>query len=213
MRIIVFGAAGRIGQRIVNEALLRGHEVTAVVRNPDTIRCVPAEASAEIGDAANEGEVIALSRGHDVIVNATRSASSDVDAVTSMTRALITGAACHNVRLFVVGGAASLTVPGSAGVTVLDDPRYLPVAMRAVGIASLAQLRLCQAESSVNWTYLCPPAQLLDGERTTRFRLGAQELLVDEQGESRLSTHDLAVVALGEMERPRHFNTYFTAAY
>jgi putative NADH-flavin reductase len=213
MRIVVFGAAGRVGQRLVNEALLRHHKVTAVVRTPEAIRYVSAEASVRTGNAANVEEVIELSRGHDVILNATRSATSDVDEVACMTRALITGAECHAARLFVVGGAAGLTVPDRTGVTVLDDPRFLPTAMRSVGLASIAQLRICQSECNVNWTYLCPPALLLDGERTGQYRLGGQALLVDESGESKLSTHDLAVVALDEMEHPRHINTYFTAAY
>jgi uncharacterized protein len=95
MRITVFGAAGNVGSRVVVEAVCRGHEVTAVVRNPGRFHELHAAAKARAGDAANVEDVVELSTGQDV-----------------------------GVRLLVVGGAATLTVPGAAGITVTEDPTF-----------------------------------------------------------------------------------------
>ncbi|SPE57343.1 putative NADH-flavin reductase [Streptomyces netropsis] len=74
MRITVFGAAGNVGSRVVAEALSRGHEVTAVVRNPARFPQLPAGAEARVGDASNPEDVARLSAGQDVVIGATRPA-------------------------------------------------------------------------------------------------------------------------------------------
>ena len=213
MRITVFGAAGKVGRRVVDEALLRGHEVTAVIRNPAYMDDLPATAIARVGDAANTEDVITISRDQDVVINATRSTTSDEQEVTHTTRALMDGLARTGARLLVIGGAASLTVPGTGGRNVIDDPRFLHPAARPVGQASLTQFHACLAETRVDWAYLSPPARLIDGERTGHYRLGRDELLLDKDGDSRISIEDLAVVLLDEAENPRHHRMRFTAAY
>ena len=61
MRITVFGAAGKVGRRVVSESLLRGHEVTAVVRDPSRLDELPAGANVLAGDAENVDDVVAFS--------------------------------------------------------------------------------------------------------------------------------------------------------
>ena len=213
MRITVFGAAGNVGRRVVSEALSRGHEVTAVVRDPARFDELPAGAIAHVGDAANIDDVVRLSHGKDAVVNATRSATSNRDEVAATTDTLMDGLARTGVRLLIVGGAASLSVPGTAGRTVLDDPRFLSPATRSIGEASLAQLQVCLAETRVDWVYLSPPARLFPGLRTGNYRLGTDELLLDSAGHSEISIEDLAVVLLDEAESPKHHQTRFTTAY
>jgi putative NADH-flavin reductase len=213
MRITVFGAAGNVGRRVLDEALMRGHEVTAVIRNPAYMDNLPAAAIARVGDAANIDDVIAISSDQDVVINAIRSATSDEQEVIHTTSTMMDGIARTGVRLLVIGGAASLTVPGAGGRTVLDDPRFIHPAARPVGQASLAQLQVCLAEMRVNWTYLSPPARLVDGDRTGEYRLGRDELLLDMDRDSTISIEDLAVVLLDEVENPRHSRMRFTAAY
>jgi len=77
VRITVFGAAGKVGRRVVSESLLRGHEVTAVVRDPSRLDELPAGVNVLAGDAENVDDVVAFSYGQDVVINATRSATSD----------------------------------------------------------------------------------------------------------------------------------------
>lgn len=130
-----------------------------------------------------------------------------------MTRALLDGIARSGARLLVVGGAATLIVPGGNGAIVLDDIRYLPAAARHIGEASRAQYEAVIEEVRVDWSYLSPPASLQPGTRTGRYRLGRDELLLDATGHSALSMEDLAVVLLDEAEQPRHHRVRFTAAY
>lgn len=213
MRIAVFGAAGRTGSRVVAEALSRGHQVTAVVRDPARFHELPAAAGARAGDAGDVEHVVELSAGQDVVISATRPAPGREDELVATARALLAGLARTGGRLLVVGGAATLTVPGAGGTTVLDEMDSLPAADRAIAVACAAQLEVCRAEAGVDWAYLSPPAMLKPGVRTGGYRLGTDELLVDAEGNSTISMEDLAVVLLDEAERPKHRRTRFTAAY
>lgn len=213
MKITVLGAAGNVGRRIVNEALSRGHEVTAVVRSSERIKELPAGTNAQIGNATDIDDVVRLSAGQDLVINATRSPTSDIAEVTKVTATIMEGLTRTGVRLLVIGGAASLTVPGSNGKRVIDAPQYLTPSHRHIGEASFAQYEACLREQRVDWSYLSPPAELKPGERTGQYRSGRDELVVDNQNRSTLSIADLAVVALDEAEQPRHHQTRFTAGY
>lgn len=214
MRIAVFGAAGSVGGQVVAEALSRGHEVTAVVRDPARFPGLPAAARARVGDASKVEDVVELSAGQDVVISATRPADGAEGELVAATEALTAGLARTGVRLLVAGGAATLTVPGGGGVTVVDDPGYLPAAYRDIALACADQLDALHATGlGVDWAYLSPAASLEPGERTGRYRVGADELLVDADGNSRISVADLAVALLDEAEHPRHHRTRFTVAY
>ena len=210
MRITVFGAAGSVGSRVVAEALSRGHKVTAVVRDPARFHDVPAGADIRAGDATNVKDVVSLSAGQDVVIGATRPAPGNERELAAAAKALLAGLAQTGARLLVVGGAGSLTVSG--GGAVIDDPNF-PADWRDIALACNDQLEVCRAETRVDWAYLSPAALLAPGERTGAYRLGADELLVDAKGNSKISMEDLAVVLLDEAERPKHHRTRFTAAY
>ena len=213
MRITILGAAGNVGSRVVAEALSRGHEVTAVVRDPARFHELPAAANARVGDAGNVEAVAALSAGQDLVITATRPASGSESELVTTTKALMDGLARTGVRLLVGGGAASLSVPGAGDTAVIDDPNFLPASARDIARASFDQLEVCRAEARVDWAYLSPPAQMAPGERTGNYRLGTDELLLDAEGNSTISMEDLAVVLLDEAEQPKHHQTRFTAAY
>jgi putative NADH-flavin reductase len=213
MKITVLGAAGNAGSRVVDEALSRGHEVTAVVRNLAGSKNLPAGAKVLTGDASNAEDVAKISAGQDVVISAIRPDPNNKSETVATTNALMDGLAQTGVRLLIVGGAATLVVPGTGGKTVLEDENFLPVAARHIGKASADQLDVCLAETRVDWAYLSPAAQFAPGERTGNFRLGTDELLIDAEGISKISMEDLAVVLLDEAERPKHHRTRFTAAY
>ncbi|MEW1845125.1 NAD(P)H-binding protein [Nonomuraea angiospora] len=212
MRITVFGAAGAVGGRVVTEALARGHEVTAVVRDPARLPLLPAAAHARAGDASDVADVAALSAGQDLVISATRPAPGHEADLVTTAEALLAGVARTGVRLLLVGGAAGLTVPGAGGLTVVETPDF-PPSWRPIALACNAQLEVCRAEPGVDWAYLSPPALLEPGERSGRYRLGRDELLVDAGGRSAISMEDLAVALLDEAERPRHRRARFTVAY
>ncbi|MGW7076622.1 NAD(P)-dependent oxidoreductase [Streptomyces sp. NPDC054866] len=216
MRITVLGAAGNVGSRVVTEALARGHEVTAVVRDPARFGELHPAAIHRTGDAGVPEHVAELSAGQDLVVNATRPAPGREAEHAAISRALLAGLSKTGVRLMIVGGAGSLTVPGSGSGSVLaiDDPAFVPTAWRHIALASNAQYDAVRtADTDVDWTYLSPSALLEPGVRTGTYRLGADELIVDAEGKSSISMEDLAVALLDEAERPKHHRTRFTAGY
>ncbi|MBL4799755.1 MAG: NAD(P)H-binding protein [Oleispira sp.] len=213
MRITVFGAAGSAGSRIVTEALLRGHEVTAVVRNEASFAQLPNKAQQRQGDASRIEDVIALSKGQDLVIAATRPAEGQEKELINISQSLLTGLAKTQVRLIAVGGAGSLNVGDKKSTLVVDDTRYVSPAWRDIAVACVDQYEVYKAETRVNWTYLSPPAMLLPGERTAQFRLGKDELLVDQQGQSKISYEDLAVALIDEAEQSNFPQQRFTLAY
>ncbi|MFI7316107.1 NAD(P)-dependent oxidoreductase [Streptomyces venezuelae] len=216
MRITVFGAAGNAGSRVVTEALARGHEVTAVVRSPSRYPDLHPNATHRTGDAQNPDDVSALSTGQDVVVNATRPAPGREREHPAITTSLLSGLAATpgDIRLIVIGGAGSLTVPGTEGRLAIDDPRYVPAAWRHIAEASNAQYEaLHTADTRVPWTYISPSALFEPGTRTGKYRLGKDELLVDAEGNSSISMEDLAVALLNEAESPAHHRARFTVGY
>jgi len=213
MRITVFGAAGSVGSRVVAEALARGHEVTAVVRRAERFGELPDAAEKRARDAAKIEDVVSASAGGDVVVSATRPAPGSEADLVATAEALLAGVRETGARLLLVGGAASLLVPGGGGRRVIDDPEFVPPAWQPIARACNEQLEACSAETEADWTYLSPPALLEPGARRGTYRLGADELLVDAEGTSRISVEDLAVALLDEAERPRHRRERFTVAY
>ncbi|MEU6387734.1 NAD(P)H-binding protein [Streptomyces sp. NPDC046939] len=213
MKITVFGAAGSVGRRVVAEALARGHEVTAVVRDPARAGALPAAARLRTGDASDPHTVARLAEGQDLVVSATRPVPGREPELAAVARALLAGLHATGVRLLLVGGAGSLTVPGTGGTAVADVPDF-PASLRPIALACDEQLAACRTTGhDVDWAYLSPAALLEPGERTGRYRLGTDDLLVDADGNSVISMEDLAVVFLDEAERPKHHRTRFTAAY
>lgn len=212
MRITVFGATGNVGSRVVTEALARGHEVTAVLRDPARPHGLPAAAVIATGDARNPEDVTRLAAGRSVVISATRPPRGSEPELAVATKGLLAGLAGTDVRLLVVGGAGSLTLPGGDGATVIDDPDF-PADWRPIALACGEQLALHRAATDVDWAYLSPAALLEPGERTGRYRLGRDELVVDGAGVSAISMEDLAVALLDEAERPVHHRTRFTVAY
>lgn len=207
MRIAVLGAAGSIGSATVTEALARGHRVTAIVRTP---RPVPPGAEPRIGDATDPAAIASLTD-HDVVISATRPPHGEEDALLHATDTLLSTLAGTNVRCMIIGGAATLRIPGTPR-TVLQSP-HVHDSFRAIAEACAAQHARCLAEPRTDWTYVSPPAVLTPGPRTGRYRLGADELVVDPAGDSTISIPDLAVAVLDEAERPKHTRARFTVGY
>ncbi len=213
MKIIVFGARGDVGSRVVTEALTRGHSVTAVVRKEAQITSLPALVTVSVVDVSNAVQVAEAMAGHDLAISAVRPPDGQEDLLVDLTRSVLDAAAQVSVRLLLVGGAASLLLPDESGYTVLTAPDFLPDAVVPIARACQAQYELCLAETDADWSYLCPPAMLTPGARSGRYRLGSDVLLRDDDGNAAISMEDFAVALLDEAEAPRHKRTRFTVAY
>ena len=208
MKVVLFGASGMIGSRVLNELLGRGHEVTAVVRNPDKIAVKGVNVVK--GDLTDEAGVAKAVKGADAVISAYAPPQKQESALLNATRALIAGAAEAGVRrLIVVGGAGSLEV--APGVQLVDIPQF-PEEWKAIALAHRDVLPVLK-QSNLTWTYLSPAGLIQPGERTGKFRLGGTQLLKDENGESRISAEDFAIALVDELENPQHVGQQFTVAY
>jgi putative NADH-flavin reductase len=213
MKITIFGAAGDVGSRIVAEAVSREHAVTAVVRNTAQFNKLPKGVTPRSGNAQNIEDVIRLTANQDLVISAIRPPTGYEDELVTATQSILNGAVQSDIRVLVVGGAASLKLPGQGDTTVLTAPNFLPAEVIKIATACFAQHAACEAHQNANWTYLSPPAMLIPGIRTGNYRLGSDELVVDKEGVSQISMEDFAVVLLDEAEQPKHHRVRFTAAY
>ncbi|MFF4383236.1 NAD(P)-dependent oxidoreductase [Kitasatospora sp. NPDC001547] len=209
-RIAVIGANGTIGSAVVAEAAARGHEVTAVVRDPDHYR--GAAASVERGDVLVPADVTRVAGGQDVLVSAVGGGDGPghLALIEPAARSLVEGLRALGdaaPRLVAVGGAGSLeTAPG---VRVWDAPG-LPEPVRQIMHAHGEALDYYRTVSDLRWTVLSPAAEIGPGERTGRYRTGLEQLLTDAEGRSRITVPDYAVALVDEIEQPEHIGERFT---
>ena len=208
MKIVIFGASGMIGQRILAEALHRGHQVTAVARGTSKISS-DAGLTVRAADIQNEEQLADILQGQEVAINAT-SPGGDARAVVAVANSLINALKKNSgVRLLVVGGAGSLEV--APGVQLVDSPQF-PAEWKGIALAHRDALEVYR-KSDINWTYISPPMMIEPGERTGIYREGKDSLVGNEKGESRISAEDYAVALLDEVEEPAHKKERFTVGY
>ena len=208
MKVVLYGASGKAGSRILGELQTRGHEVTAVVRNkPDRL---PAGVKSAQDDLSGVAEIAKTIAGADAVVSAYGPPANDTDQLIGVVERLIEAVRKAGVpRLIVVGGAASLGV--APGVTLLASG-HLPEAWVPIA-TSHAKAFEALKRSGVNWTYFSPAAFFEPGERTGKFRLGKDSLIADGKGESRISMEDYAIALVDELEKPAHERARFTIGY
>ncbi|SIT42958.1 putative NADH-flavin reductase protein [Paraburkholderia ribeironis] len=211
LKIALFGATGMIGARIAAEAARRGHQVSALARNPARVPAGIANLRAAQADLLDAASVAAAARGHDVVASAYSPPLDDLAALTRATQALVEGVRTAGVkRVVVVGGAGSLEVaPGKQ----LVDTDSFPDAFKAIALAHRDAFNYYRGVTDLDWTFFAPAALIAPGERTGKFRTGANTLLVDAQGNSRISAEDYAIAFVDEVEQGRFVRQIATVAY
>src|SRR5689334_844709 len=205
MKVVLFGATGKSGSRLLNELVSRGHQVTAVARDTSKLSATSAVKvkQDDLSDAKRTADVI---RGADAVISAYAPPADNTDDLVGVTQRQVEAVRQAGVdRLLVVGGAGGLEVaPGVSLIASGHLPApYLPIATSHV--KALDVLR----KSDVDWTYLAPAAYFEPGTRTGRFRLGANELVTAANGESRISMEDYAIALVDELERGAHRKARF----
>jgi uncharacterized protein len=203
MKIALVGATGNVGTRLISELTRRGHHVTAIARHPETFQN-QAFVSPVSGDVQNENALAAVLAEHDVVIHSVKFVSTNASKMIAATKA------AKVPRLLVVGGAGSLEV--SPGLTLVNTPDF-PVEYKPETLAGVEFLNVLRGEKELDWTVLSPSYVFAPGERTGRFRLGKDELLVAADGQSRISTEDFAIALVDELEQPKHSRQRFTVGY
>jgi putative NADH-flavin reductase len=204
MKIAVVGATGKAGSRIVTEALARGHTVTGICRNPDSL---PAHAKLTKvkGDTNDPDSLAKLAAGHDALVLSVRFLNNNPDKLLALAKKSTAK------RFIVVGGASSLLTADNK--VLLETPGFPDVA-KPEATAGRKYFEMLKRETGVNWTYMSPSAMFAPGQRTGKFRVGKDHLLVAADGKSHVSMEDFAIALVDELEKPKHTGGQrFTVGY
>ena len=214
--VVLIGATGFVGLAILNELLSRGHKVTAVVRHANKLPKNDNLTAVE-EDVANVDAIANIAKGKDVVISAYNPGwgNPDIKRLTEENYPKIVEAMKKSGvdRLLIVGGAGTLFV--KPGLRVVDSgaiPAEIMDAVRSLGDFYLNGLT---KEHDLDWVFFSPAGEFEEkGERTGKFRLGKDDLIVDPAtGTSHISVQDYAVAMVDELEKPAHHKERFTIGY
>ncbi len=212
MKIALIGATGFVGAALLTEALERGHEVAAIVRNVAKLPQHP-KLTAHALDVFDAAALTAALTGQDAVIAAYNPGWGKPDIRATMARggaAIIAAAKAAKVRLLAVGGAGSLEV--APGLQALDTPDF-PPQWKDGAEGTRDFLNRLRSESALAWTCLSPAFELFPGPRTGKYRTGGDQAFFDAGGKSRIAAADYAVAMLDELETPKHTGHRFAVAY
>ena len=206
MKLAVVCANGKAGLRIVEEAVSRGLDVTAVVRgeNRSAARAVIRKDLFDLTAADLAG--------FDAVVDAFGAWTPETLPLHSQSLAhlcdILSGTP---TRLLVVGGAGSLYVNPEHTACVADGPDF-PDAFKPLAAAMAQALAELRQRADVRWTYLSPAADFQpDGARTGSYILGGEELTLNAKGESVISYADYAIAMVDEAISGNHIRQRISA--
>jgi len=203
MNIVLIGATGAIGSRILDEALRRGHAVTAFTRDPRKLEARQGM-TVSAGSTTDGPALTRLIKGHDVAVVSVKWNENDIGRVIDVIRK-----AGVKRCLFVIGAGSLLRKDGRTHLEHMADKGIQPPTSKP---ASLAYEEIRKVKD-LDWTAISPAASIQPGKRTGKFRLGLDKLIEDKEGQSLISREDFAVAILDELEKGKHIRKRFTAAY
>lgn len=202
-KIAIIGATGRAGSQLLEEALRRRHSVVAIARDPSSLQG-RAGVTVKALDAKDSAALQAAVSGCDAVLSAAHFATIEPQAIIAPVKA------AGVKRLLVVGGAGSLLLP--SGQRVIDSPDF-PEAYKAEASAGVGFLEALRQEAELDWTFLSPSAEFVEGGRTGHYTLGKDHLLIGADGRSWISFADYAIAMLDELEQPAHARARFTVGY
>lgn len=214
-KLALIGASGFIGSAILNEALNRGHQVTAIVRNPEKINIKHDNLQIKSGDIMDEALVTELVTGNEIVISSYNPGWSNPniaeDTIKGYT-SIVNGVKKAKIkRLLIVGGAGSLYV--DTKTRLMDTDTFPKEFLQAVEALAKVLYKLQEEEKELNWAFFSPAANIFPGIRTGKFRLGKDQLISHENGESKISVEDYAVAMINEVEYPVHSRQRFTIGY
>ena len=199
MKLAVICANGKAGRKIVEEAVGRGIEVTAVVRGENQTQA-PHVLQKDLFDLT-----AADLQGFDVVVDAFGAWTEDtLPQHSTSLRHLCDILSGTQARLLVVGGAGSLYVNPEHTACLSDSPDF-PDAFKPLAAAMAKALAELRQRNDVRWTFISPAADFRpDGARTGKYILGGEELTLNSRGESVVSYADYAIAMVDEAENGNH---------
>jgi uncharacterized protein len=219
--IVIYGATGKVGSHVVQEALDRGHRVTAVSRNPVRVAKQHDNLSIVQGDLLDKASVTATVTGQDVVILSVRgvmgNSGSPESALQFIAAEMLVDVLSRQgdlaPRLIHVGGSGSLEVePGVLFAEKLPTI-LLPKNLEVEILGQILALEFYRKVDDVAWAYATPPKNFTNGPRTGVFRIGGDRALEDDRGKTRVSRADFAVALVDEAEQASHVRQRFSVAY
>ena len=213
--VVLIGASGFVGTAILNELLNRGHKVTAIVRDPTKVTASNPNLKVVQADVTDTDVLIEASKGKDAVISAYNPGwkNPNIYEETLKNYPLIVDSVkkAGVERLLIVGGAGTLFyAPGKMVMDADDIPAKLLPGIKSLGEFYLNTLR---KENDIDWIFLSPAANMTPGERTGKFRIGKDDLVVDVNGDSNISVEDYAMAMVDELEQKHHHKERFTIGY
>lgn len=206
MKIGIIGATGKVGNLILKEAISRGHEVIAIVRDASKLK--------DKDVAVIEKSIFNLKtedlNKFEVVVNAFGAPLGEEQAHVDAGHVLIEALRGTETRLIVVGGAGSLYVDENKTVKLIDTPEF-PDFVKPTAKGQGRNLQELLQTTDLTWTFISPSAVFdAEGKRTGKYQLGKDHLLVNSAGQSYISYADYAIALVDEIESAKHLNQRFT---
>jgi len=218
--ILVYGATGKIGTHVVDEALERGHRVTAVSRDPSRIAAVHPNLVAKQGDLLDLDSIESLVAGHDVVVISVRGVIGELKGENALQKIaignvvdVIRRSGRAGPRVIHVGGAGTLEVRPGVLYAETIPKSFIKKSLEAEIQGQILALEYLRGVDDVDWTYITPPKRFTNGKRTGHYRVGGDQVLKNKRGRSRISRADFAVAIVDEAENAAHVRQRFAVAY
>lgn len=214
MKIALIGASGFVGSSVLNEALQRGHNVTAIVRNPQKISVQDKNLNVIAADIMDENNLISIIKEYDAVISSYNPGWGDPEIYNNFilgSQKIMNAVKRSGVKRFlVIGGAGSLEI--EPGKQLVDSPEF-PVEWKQGALAARELLNIIKKENELDWTFLSPAIMLYPGERTDKYRTNTDSPVFDSNGKCEISVQDLAVALIDELENPRFIKKRFTVGY
>lgn len=214
MNIALIGPTGFVGSKVLEELLLREHTVKTMLRIPEKLLVKDERLTVFEGDALKETDLLNLFDNVDAVIscyNAGWSNKNYYDDFKKGYYSILTAIRkTKTKRILIVGGAASLKT--ESGVYFFDTD-FIPNAYKPLIKAPFELYLEMLKEENLDWTFLSPALDLKSGNRIGKYRLGTDNPVLNENGDSTISTSDLAVAIVDEIENSKFIKQRFTVGY
>ena len=214
-KVALIGASGFIGSQLVKELLSRGYQVTAIVRSTDKIKNDDKNLRVVSADVFDTDKLAEVLKNNDAVISAYNPGWTNpniYDDTIKGYQSIIEAVKKAGIkRLQAVGGAGSLLV--APGKTVVDSGAIPDEILPGVKALALVLKDQFLPEKELDWVFFSPAGTIEPGERTGKYRLGLDNLITDDQGNSKISVQDYAKAMVDELENPKHHQQRFTIGY
>ena len=215
MRLVIFGGGGMVGRPIIEEALRRNHEVIAVDPFPDRIPIKNPNLTIIQTDVYSVDRVSELVKKADAVIVSHNPAFEQPDLFDSVLKLypfILEGVKEAGVsRILFVGEAGTLYV--EPGIMLMDTGAISGDEASGIRMLGGFYLDVLKHEHDIDWVYFSPAADIVPAPLTGSYRLGENDLIVNPDGFSLISSGDYASALMDEIDAPVHHQERFTIGY